>query len=66
MSSAKTLFLSFSEPLGTSATPKRPVRVGKTLSNMSAPSAEQTTMSIGYLRRRGGYIRILSVRGEEV
>ena len=51
MSSAKALFFSFSEPHGTSATPKRPVRVGNTLSNMSAPSAEQTTISMGYLRK---------------
>ncbi len=32
---------------GTSATPKRAVRVGYTLSYMSAPSAEHTTMSRG-------------------
>lgn len=40
-------FLSLSTPSGTSATPKRAVRVGYTLSYISAPRAVHTTMSRG-------------------
>ena len=49
VSCAKAVFRSFSMPPCTSAVPNRPVRVGYTESNMSAPSAEQIRMSIGYL-----------------
>ena len=40
-------FFSFSVPSGTKATPNLAVRVGYTLSYMSAPRAEQITMSRG-------------------
>lgn len=40
---------SLRESPATRATPKRAVRVGNTLSYMSAPSALHTNMSIGYL-----------------